>query len=112
MPRYYFDVHKGDMERDKDGIECSDLDEVKRRAKDLHARVITSGMRSAEDQLDCRVFVRNHSDEIIYMCTFSYNGAWISAAGRTNLDSQGGRLGLAQELVAGKAVKQVFTPGR
>jgi hypothetical protein len=112
VPRYYFDVHSGDMERDDEGIECLDLEEVKKRAKDLHARVVNRGMQSSEDQLECRVFVRNHNDEIIYMCTFSYSGAWISAASWTHLEPQRGSPDLVQGLVTGKVAKQVFTPGR
>jgi hypothetical protein len=78
VPRYYFDVHDGSMVCDESGTECSDLDEVKRRAGNLVADLVVRGVQSRRDQLACRIFVRDQSGQIIYMGAFSYNGAWVN----------------------------------
>jgi hypothetical protein len=112
MPRYYFDVHNGDLVRDRDGVECSDLEEIKKCAKGLHASVINTELQLPNDWVDCRVFVRNQSDEIIYMCTFSYSGAWINVTHQVNGELQFG--GASAELAPATRTSavQVFTPGR
>ena len=112
MPRYFFDVHDGDMKRDNDGIQCSDLGEVEKHAKNLHGRAIARGMQSSEGRLECRVFVRNSDDAIIYMCTFSYSGAWINACYRSNSGPQFDRRCSDDGFPAAARLEQLFTPGR
>ena len=32
MPRYFFDIHDGQLQRDEDGTECADFDAARREA--------------------------------------------------------------------------------
>ena len=76
MPRFFFDIRCGDLIRDEDGVECSDLREIERRAKQLIPKVLDNITRSQSNYLDFRVFVRDQFGQIIYMSALIYNASW------------------------------------
>ena len=112
MPRYYFDVHNGDMVRDTEGMEFSNRDEVRRRASNLLLSLIDDIMQMGNEKLDCRIFVRDQSDEIIYMGTFTYSGSWINAALPSEPKLAQGGPSLVYDFAAASTLRQLFTPGR
>jgi hypothetical protein len=79
VPRYFFDVHDGDMIRDAKGVECSSLEEVKLLTKRLIPKLVGDLAFLGKDNLIYRVFVRDERGHMVYASALAYSGQWVNS---------------------------------
>lgn len=75
MPRFYFDIHDGELQRDEEGLECANVEAARERVMaslpDV-AELITSGDR---DSQAVTVMVRDETGDRIYTGTLTFAGS-------------------------------------
>ena len=75
MPRFYFDVHDGELQRDEEGLECANFEAARERVMaslpDV-AELITS---SDGDNQAVTVTVRNEEGSEVYAGTLTFTGS-------------------------------------
>jgi hypothetical protein len=79
VPRYFFDVHDGELICDEDGVECSSLKEVRQQTRHLLPKLIGEMVPPEKDDLIYRVFVRDEHGHLVYTSALTYSGLWVNS---------------------------------
>lgn len=77
MPRYFFDVHDGVLQRDDAGTECADIEEVRRVAKRLLPDIARENIPQDGDRHIYTVLVTSEDGQPIYSAVLSFAGVWL-----------------------------------
>ncbi|ACB27816.1 MULTISPECIES: DUF6894 family protein [Methylobacterium] len=80
MPRYFFDIHDGQLQRDEDGTECADFDAARREAMISLPDVARWEIPSDGDRQSYTVIVRDAAGAPIYTATLTFTGLRLSEA--------------------------------
>lgn len=74
MPRYFFDIHDGTFLLDDVGIDCANLDAVRREAKRVLPEIAREILPEDGDHHTMTVRVRDEQFETVYTATLMFNG--------------------------------------
>ena len=74
MPRYFFDIHDGTFLLDDIGIDCANLDAVRREAKRVLPEIAREILPEDGDHHTMTVRVRDEQFETVYTATLMFNG--------------------------------------
>ena len=78
MPRYFFDIHDGELHPDNEGTECADLDQVHQEAMNALPEIARDAIPSDGDRQAYTVHVRDEANNLIYMATLTFSGFWMN----------------------------------
>lgn len=79
MPRYYFDIHDGELLTDDEGTECKNFEEAREKVvASLPDIAIWISATDGEDQA-VSVIVRNEAGAPIYTARLAFSGLRLSA---------------------------------
>lgn len=74
MAQYFFDLHDGEFVIDEVGVECADIDAVRRQAKRTLPELERDILPEDGDQHTIRVVARDREDKVVYTATLIFNG--------------------------------------
>lgn len=74
MPRYFFDIHDGTFLLDEIGVECPDLDAVRKEAKRVLPEIAREILPEDGDHHTMTVQVRDDQYETVYTATLMFSG--------------------------------------
>jgi hypothetical protein len=77
VPRYFFDVHDGAFQRDDEGTECANIEEVRRVAKRLLPDIARDGIPLDGDRHIYTVLVTSEDGQPVYSAALSFAGIWL-----------------------------------
>lgn len=75
MPRYFFDIHDGDLQRDGEGIECEDVEAARRKVIESLPDVAELITSSDGDNQAVTVKVRDERGSQVYAGTLTFVGS-------------------------------------
>jgi hypothetical protein len=78
MPRYFFDIVNGGLQRDDTGTECADLASVREAAMATLPAIAKDEIPAAGDHKSFSVVARDEQGEAVYAATLSYVGMWVA----------------------------------
>lgn len=74
MPRYFFDVHNGRLDRDDDGVDCADFEAARIEAMRSLPEIAAFAIPQDGDQQAFTVMVRDENDRVVYTATLTFAG--------------------------------------
>lgn len=77
MPRYFFDIHDGRIERDEVGFECADLQAAAKHAKDVLPEIVAHEVPTKGERQAFTVLVSDEDSHPIYLGALTYTGTWL-----------------------------------
>ena len=78
MPRYFFDIHDGRIDRDEDGIECADLQAAVLQAKKAVSSIAATEVPKDGERHTFTVLVTDETGQAVYLPAMTYTGTWLS----------------------------------
>jgi hypothetical protein len=80
VPRYYFDINDGELQRDEEGLECADLEAA--REKVIASLQDVAGLISPSDgdNQAISVAVRGEDGSLVYEATLTFTGSRLNQA--------------------------------
>lgn len=73
MPRYYFDIHDGEFQRDPEGTECKDFEAARLEAMVSLPEIARFVIPSDGDNQSFTVFIRDEEGSILYTATLTFS---------------------------------------
>ena len=77
VPRYFFDIKNGGLQRDKVGTECADLDAVRIAAMKVLPDIAREDIPKDGDRQMFTVVVRDEDGRAVYTATLNFSGLWL-----------------------------------
>lgn len=74
MPRYFFDIHDGRLQRDDEGTECADFEAARREAMISLPDVARWEIPADGDRQTYTVIVRDEAGTPVYTATLTFTG--------------------------------------
>jgi hypothetical protein len=74
MPRYFFDIHDGSFAHDDHGVECADLDAVRRQVKRTLSEIAKDFLPEDGEHHSFSIIVRDERNHSVYTATLAFNG--------------------------------------
>ncbi|MFC6738341.1 DUF6894 family protein [Methylobacterium tardum] len=74
MPRYFFDIHDGQFQRDEEGVECADFEAARREAVASLPEMARFVLPNDSDTHAFTVLVRDEGGVIVYTATLTFAG--------------------------------------
>jgi len=76
VPRYYFDIHDGELQRDGEGLECDNVEAARERVMASLSDVAELITSSDGDHQAVTVMVRDENGSQVYTGTLTFAGSW------------------------------------
>lgn len=77
MPRYFFDVHDGAIQRDDEGSVCADLKAAAAAAKRLLPEIALSDVPKDKERQTYTVLVTDEEGHPVYSAALTFVGTWL-----------------------------------
>lgn len=77
MPRYFFDIHDGRVERDDLGHECADLKAAAEHAKRILPDTAADEVPKDGERQAFTVLVSDEEGHPVYLGSLTYTGLWL-----------------------------------
>jgi hypothetical protein len=77
VPRFFFDVHDGILERDDEGVLCADLQAAAQEADALLPAIALNRVATDSERQTITVLVTDEEDHPVYQATLSQVGTWL-----------------------------------
>ncbi|GJD94511.1 DUF6894 family protein [Methylobacterium iners] len=77
MPRYFFDVHDGRIQRDDEGTVCTDLQAAATAAKRLLPEITLNELPRGGERQSYTVLVTDEEGQPVYSAALSFVGMWL-----------------------------------
>ena len=77
MPRYYFDINDGRLQRDEEGVLCADLQAAVLEAKKLLPAIAADEVSKDGEHQAMTVLVTDEDGKAVYMAALAYTGMWL-----------------------------------
>lgn len=77
MPRYFFDIHDGRIQRDDEGTVCADLQAAAVAAKRLLPEIAMSEVPKDGERQNYTVLVTDEEGHPVYSAALSFVGMWL-----------------------------------
>ncbi|MBX9930433.1 MAG: hypothetical protein K2Y56_02660 [Methylobacterium sp.] len=78
MPRYFFDVHDGHIERDQEGTVCDDTRAAAHMAKRLLPEIVLNEVPKDSERQSFTVLVTDEQGHPVYSAVLCFVGTWLS----------------------------------
>lgn len=78
MPRFYFDIHNGQWDRDGAGAECADIEQAIQEAKRTLPAMALDQIPRDGDHHTVTVLVTDEDGRPVYTATLAYTGLLLS----------------------------------
>jgi len=75
VPRYFFDIHDGDLQRDSEGLECDNVEAARRKVIESLPDVAELITSNADDHQAVTVTVRDEEGSQVYAGTLTFAGS-------------------------------------
>lgn len=82
VPRYFFDIHDGQFQRDGDGTECADFEAARREAMIALPEISRWTIPTDGDKQAFTVLVRDESGAVVYTATLTFAGLRLNNTAR------------------------------
>lgn len=77
MPRYFFDIHNNGPMFDDTGVECADLDSVRKEAMRTLPDIAREDIPKDGDRRTFTCLVTSEDGKPVYSATITYAGMWL-----------------------------------
>jgi hypothetical protein len=77
VPRYFFDIHDGQMLRDDEGIDLPGPEDAARHAKTVLPEIAAHEVRKDGEHQAYSVLVTDEDGHPIYSVVLTYTGTWL-----------------------------------